>query len=112
MDTGSQRTHVTKEIVKQLQLGSSARDSYAMFTFGSSKPSQISTPFVAFDMKLNNGRNLTITASVVPKISGEILKSPLDKASIKKLKGYKLSDTPPLQDKSSEIGILIGNDHY
>ena len=64
MDTGSQRTYVTEEIVKQLQLSPSARESYAVFTFGSSKPKQISTPLVAFDIKLNNGRNLTILASV------------------------------------------------
>ena len=99
MDTGSQRTYVTEEIVKQLQLIPSARESHAVFTFGSNKPKQIRTPLVVFDLKLNNGRNLTITASVVPKISGEILRSPLGNASIKKLKGYKLVDTPPLQDE-------------
>lgn len=115
MDTGSQLTYVTEEIVKQLQLNPSARETYVVFTFGSSKPKQISTPLVAlhfFDLKLNNGSNLTITASVVPKISGEILRSPLDNASIKTLKGCKLADTPPLQDESSEIGILMGSDHY
>ena len=69
MDTRSQQTYVTEEIVKQLQLRPSARESYAVITFGSSKPKQISTPLVAFDLKLNNGRNLTITTSVVPKIS-------------------------------------------
>ena len=95
-----------------MQLNPSARETYVVFTFGSSKPKQISTPLVAFDLKLNNGRNLTITASVVPKISGEILRSPLDNASIKTLKGCKLADTPPLQDESSEIGILMGSDHY
>ena len=105
MDTGGQRTYVTEEIVKQLQLSSSARESYAEFTFDSSKPKQISTPLVAFDLKLNNGRNLTITASVVPKISRQILRSPLDNARIKKLKGYKLPDTPPFQGKSSEIQL-------
>ena len=112
MDTGSQRANVTEEIVQQLQLSPSARENYAMFTYVSSKPKQISTPLVVFNLKLNNGRSLTITASLIPKISGEILRSPLDNASIKKLKGYKLADTPPLQDESSEIGILIGNDHY
>ena len=105
MDTGSQRTYVTEEIVKQLQLSSSARKSYAEFTFDSSKLKQISTPVVAFDLKLNKGRNLTITASVVPKISRQILRSPLDNARIKKLKGYKLPDTPPLQVESSEIQL-------
>ena len=112
MDTGSQRTYVTEEVVKQLQLSPSAREIYSVFTFGSSKPKQISTLLIAFDLKLNNRRNVTITASVAPKISGEILRSPLDNASIKKLKGYKLVNTSPLQDESSEIGILIGNDHY
>ena len=112
MNTGSQLTYVTEEIVKQLQLNPSARETYVVFTFGSSKPKQISTPLVAFYLKLNNGSNLTITASVVPKISGEILRSPLDNASIKTLKGCKLADTPPLQDESSDIGILMGSDHY
>ena len=112
MNTGSQLTYVTEEIVKQLQLNPSARETYVVFTFGSSKPKQISTSLVAFYLKLNNGSNLTITASVVPKISGEILRSPLDNASIKTLKGCKLADTPPLQDESSDIGILMGSDHY
>ena len=40
------------------------------------------------------------------------MRSPLDNASIKKLKGYKLAYTPPLHDESSEVGILIGNDNY
>ena len=88
-----------------MQLSPSVRESYAVFTFGFSKPKQISTPLVAFDLKLNNGGNLIITASVVQKISGEILRSPLDNTSIKKLKEYRLADTPPLQDESSEIGI-------
>ena len=112
MDTGSQRTYVTEEIVKQFHLSPSARESYAVFTFGSNKPNQISTPLAAFDLKLNNGRNLTITVSVVTKISEKILRSPLDNLSTKKLKGCKLADKPPLQDESSKIGILIGNDHY
>ena len=112
MDTGSQRTYVTEEIVKQFHLSPSARESYAVFTFGSNKPNQISTPLAAFDLKLNNGRNLTITVSVVTKISEKILRSPLDNLSTKKLKGCKLADKPPLRDESSEIGILIENDHY
>ena len=89
MDTGSFRTYVTDEIVKQLQLNPSTRESYAVFPFGSGKPNQINTP----------KRNLPITASVAPKISGGILRSPLDKISIKKLEGYKLTDTPLLQDE-------------
>ena len=40
------------------------------------------------------------------------MRSPLDNASIKEFKGYKLADQPSLQDESSEIDILIGNDHY
>ena len=89
MDTGSFRTYVTDEIAKQLQLNPSTRESYAVFPFGSGKPNQINTP----------KRNLPITASVAPNISGGILRSPLDKTSIKKLEGCKLTDTPLLQDE-------------
>ena len=38
MDTGRFRTYVTDEIVKQLQLNPSTRESYAVFPFGSGKP--------------------------------------------------------------------------
>ena len=93
-------------------LSQTVRESYTLFKFGSSKPKQISTPLVPFYLKLNKGRDLPIIVSIVPKISGENLRSPLDKTSIKKLEGYTLVGPPPLQDKSSEIGILIGNDHY
>ena len=99
-------------IAKQLQLNPSARESYVLFTFGSNNPKQICNPLVTIYLKVNKGRNLTITGSVVPKISGEILRSPLDKTSIMKLEEYKLEDIPPLQDESSEIGFLILNDHY
>ena len=105
METGSQRTYVTKEL-KQLQLNPLARESYAVFTFGSSKPKQISNPLVTLDLQLNKGRNLHIKASVVLKISRESLRSRLDKTTIKKLEGYKLAD------ESSKIGVLIGNDHF
>ena len=50
MDTGSKWTYVTEEIIKQLKLNPSARESYAVFTFGSSKPKEISTPLVTFDL--------------------------------------------------------------
>ena len=56
MNTESQWMPVTEEIVKQLQLSPSTRVSYAVFTFGPSKPKQISTPLVAFDLKLNYRR--------------------------------------------------------
>ena len=61
MDTGSQKTYVTyvrksnTPDSQTMQLNTSARESYGVFTFGSSKPKQISTPLVAFDLKLNNG---------------------------------------------------------
>ena len=36
----------------------------------------------------------------------------MDNASIKTLKGWKLADIRPLPDESSEIGILMGSNHY
>lgn len=65
MDKESQQTCVTEETVKQTKLNPSSRESYAVFAFAFSKVKQICTLLFVFDLKLDKGKNLTITASII-----------------------------------------------
>ena len=46
MDTGSQRTYTTEEIFKKLNLTTEGNFKLTLFTFGASKPKEITTPTV------------------------------------------------------------------
>ena len=54
----------------------------------------------------------TVTASVVPEISREILRLLLNITSIKILERYQLQDTSLQQEELPKISIMIGNDHF
>lgn len=54
----------------------------------------------------------TVTASVVPEISREILRLLMNITSIKILERYQLQDTLLQQEELPEISIMIGNDHF
>ena len=45
MDTGSQRTYITKEIIKRLKLTIEGNVKLTVFTFGASKPKEITIVF-------------------------------------------------------------------
>ena len=113
MDTGSQRTHITKEIVKKLNLTTEGNVKLTVFTFGASKPKEITTPIVTVLLKSKKRNTVSIKASVIPEISGNVQRAPIKidnqfKITIK----YELADTLPKHTESSSIRILIGNDYY
>ena len=45
MDTGSQRTYITKEIIKRLKLTIEDNVKLTVFTFGAGKPKEITIVF-------------------------------------------------------------------
>ena len=51
MDSGSSRTYVTEEIVKRLKLEPTESDKLSIFTFGISKPKEITLPLFTLTMK-------------------------------------------------------------
>ena len=113
MDTGSQRTHITKEIVKKLNLTTEGNVKLTVFTFGASKPKEITTPIVTVLLKSKKRNTVSIKASVVPEISGNVQRAPIKiDNQFKITRKYELADTLPKHTESSSIGILIGNDYY
>ena len=72
MDTGSQRTYISEEIVKKLKLMTECNAKLTVFTFGSSKPKKITIPFTTVLLKSKKGNTVSVKASLVPEISGNV----------------------------------------
>ena len=84
-----------------------------MFTFGASKPREITTPIVTMLLKSKKGNKISIKTSVVPEISGNVQREPIKiESQFKIVRKYELADILPEHTESSSIRILIGNDYY
>ena len=113
MDTDSQRTYITERIVKKLKLTTEGNVKLTVFTFGSSKPKEITTATVSVLLKSKKGNTVSMKPSVVPDISGNVQRASIKiDNQFKIIRKYELADTLPKHTESSSIGILIGNDYY
>ena len=113
LDTGSQRSYITKDLSEKLSLREVGKETLTVYTFENKKPKEITTPIVDVGLKTTNGETLTIRASVVPHITGTVQRSPINSKQRKKLQNeFRLSDTLPNSIQSSKLGLLIGNDYY
>ena len=84
-----------------------------VFTFGASKPREITTPIVTMLLKSKKGNKISIKTSVVPEISGNVQREPVKiENQFKIVRKYELADILPEHTESSSIRILIGNDYY
>ena len=64
-------------------------------------------------MILKSGFTMKIKANVVPNITGTIERTPFRSETIKQtLKQYELAGTIPVKEESSNIDLLVRNDHY
>ena len=72
LDTGSHRSYITESLAKALNLKMGELTELSLVTFGSKKPQRYLTPTTKVDITLKDGSNCTITANVVPSITGNI----------------------------------------
>ena len=94
LDCGSQRTYISEDLVKKLQLRPNNSEILTVFTFGSTKPKEFKTPVVEFGLELKNGEMLEIRANVVPKITGMIQRVPINSEQLEPLiKEHQLADS-------------------
>ena len=47
LDTGSQRTYITKDLADELTLKAEGEDTYSVYTFGNGKPKELTSPIVS-----------------------------------------------------------------
>ena len=94
LDCGSQRTYISEDLVKKLQLRPNNSEILTVFTFGSTKPKEFKTPVVEFGLELKNGEMMEIRANVVPKITGMIQRVPINSEQLEPLiKEHQLADS-------------------
>ena len=85
LDCGSQRTHISEDLVNTLQLMPSNTEISTVFTFGSRKPKEFKTRVAEFGLKLKNGQTMDIQANVFPKITGMIQTAPINSKQFESL---------------------------
>ena len=94
MDTGSQRTYITEKIVKKLNLTTEGNVNLNVFTFGASRPEEITNPVVTVLLKSKKGNTVSMKASVVPEISGNIQRALIKiDNQFNIIRKYELADT-------------------
>ena len=116
LDSGSQRTYITKELAKELKLKLSEPKELSVVTFGVSQPKNIQCHSSQLQLVLKDENTLTLNVNVVPSITGKITRFPLNPDDVEFLKreGWEknLADTLPTSTELSPVEMLIGNDYY
>ncbi|XP_052787362.1 uncharacterized protein LOC128222417 [Mya arenaria] len=116
LDSGSQRTYVTERLAEQLDLVRGEMQEIKLVTFGSNKAKVIKTPTTKLSLKLTNGKYLSITANIVPDITGTIERKAVHLSHSENiqhiLSSVDLADTIPTTNEYSTINLLVGNDYY
>ena len=113
LDSGSNRTYITKKLSEKLQLREIGRGTVTTYTFGCKKPKNFPTSLVELGLQRNNGKPLMIQARGVPHITRSVERTPINASQRKQLEGNcKLSDTLPTTLQISNLGLLLGNDYY
>ena len=112
-DTGSTRSYVMEEVTNSLKLKPIEEQTFSIYAFGDTKPTQKTAPIVELKIQTRFGKSIKIKATVTKQISGPLHRTPLQLRNQRKLKQqYDLADTLQSQMETYALGILIGNDHY
>ena len=113
LDTGSQRTYITEDLAKKLQLVVKGSGTLSVFTFSNSKPQQLQTPVTELSLLTKDGSSLHLRVNVVPKITGTLQRAYFDTKKIEHLlKDVPLADSLPTASETASIELLLGNDYY
>ncbi|XP_045167522.2 uncharacterized protein LOC123530814 [Mercenaria mercenaria] len=116
LDSGSQRTYITERLATSLNLKRTNEQEIRLVTFGSDKSKVIKTMSTKLNVRLKDGHDYTITANIVPTITGSIQRKPVrisDRDNFRSLiKNLSLADDIPTEEYTDSIELLLGNDYY
>lgn len=92
-----------KKLARELCLLEEGEQIIHVVTFGSTKAKTIRTKYTKVDVKLNNGKFVRITANIVPLISGELQRKPIDDLHSERVKdilsSVQLADITPKESE-------------
>ena len=108
-DLGSQRSYVTEELMKKLNLGIECNEMLNLNTFGSSKFAKVKCNRVTFFVSLNDYDDVEVSA-LTHKVICSPLRTRVDVGNHAHLRGLTLADNS--LGSSCKIDVLIGADKY
>ncbi|XP_073966399.1 uncharacterized protein isoform X2 [Choristoneura fumiferana] len=109
LDSGSQRSYVTRSIAEELRLKTEEENHLFIFTFGTKVPQELDSPIVKLNIETRTNNIKTLFANVVPSISHSVPYMNQKLNNWNHIENYVFADDGSLSDR---VDILIGNDYY
>lgn len=104
LDSGSQRSYITRAISKELNLSALEENKLSIFGFASETPQEYDSNRVRLELMTRTNKTVTLDVNEVPTISRGIASLSIDIGEDKIL-----ADDGSLGDR---VDILVGNDYY
>jgi len=114
LDSGSQRTFMTKQLATKLKLSSLRNESLSVSTFGGTRSQNVNTHVVSFSVDVKDGPPIVLCANVLPQITGAIQRGPLLQSDLDFLRTVspdQLADSVPEKGSTFTIDLLVGSDY-
>ena len=111
-DEGAQRSFITQELAKKLNLQPYGKDKISLASFGSKSSTHRNLDMGVVEIHTMSGERIPISVLVVPRIAPPIqnsIRMPL--LHLPHIMGIKLAH-PVTDDENFELSILIGADYY
>ena len=115
LDSASQRTFVTEQLAKQLQLPLQQKELLSISTFGGKRPEGLDTYVVQFSISTKEGSLITLSVNVLQQITRPIQRGPLQNSDLEFLQvisSETLADNIPKISSLADIDILVGSDYF
>ncbi|XP_047986686.1 uncharacterized protein LOC125226671 [Leguminivora glycinivorella] len=104
LDSGSQRSYITRATAKRLNLPTNEKDLLLIFTFGASEPQQTSSPSTTVSIQTKRDITKQFTVNVVPRITDRVPVTSFE---------YPGVDIVADDGTVGEgVDVLIGNDYF
>lgn len=111
-DEGAQRSFITQDLVDQLQLNPTRKDTIGLSAFGATTPAIRQLDVVTVELVTETNETIALDVLVVPKIATPLQNHlPSVMPNLHYLAGLKLAH-PLTSDTHFEISLLIGADYY
>lgn len=111
MDTGTQRTYITKELAGRLKLPTKGSETLTVDTFSTTKPRELHITITELRLLTKDGSVLLLRVNVVPYVTGTLQRTCFDTENQSRL-DFPFADSIPSTREIASIELLLGNDHY
>ena len=112
-DSGSQRSYITENLAKLLELAPIEEETLTLCTFGSKDIKKIPSNVVDLDVRTIDNKSIRMRVNTTPCITRDFTKSCLPPSVDRsRFESLQFADNYFSEEPNSSIQLLIGNDYY